>query len=174
MALPAQAGGVAGGDAISTWPDTAPRRRAVVLSDAYATRLKIHRTTAYAIIPLFAYQYVVGRRLWDGVHDTDGVPGWVRPAHRAGAIAIGTAFGVNAVTGGWNLWETRHQPDGRAIRVLHAASMTAALAGFTYAGVRLSDEARTSADKRSQHRTVAIGSMGLTLVSGTLMWLANR
>lgn len=153
---------------------TPPRPRAVVLSDAYSTRLTIHRTTAYAILPLFVYQYLVGQRLWDGVHSVEGPPGWVRPAHRAGAVAIGTAFGVNTVTGAWNLWETRSQPEGRTARLLHAASMTTALAGFTYAGARLSREARRDADKRRQHRNVALGSMGITLVSGTLMWWSNR
>ena len=155
--------------------DTVPvRRRAVVLSEGYETRLRIHRITAYAIVPLFAWQAYMGRRLWDGARGDEPAPDWVRPAHRAGAVAIAAAFGVNTVTGAMNLLETRAQPEGRVVRILHAASMTTALAGFTYAGARLSQQAKTDPDKQRQHRDLALGAMGLTLVSGTLMWLYNR
>ena len=155
--------------------DTVPRRqRAVALSDGYETRLRIHRITAYTIVPLFAWQAYMGQRLWRGARGDEPAPGWVRPAHRAGAVAIAGAFGVNTVTGAMNLWETRAQPEGRVMRLAHAASMTTALAGFTYAGARLSQQAKTDPDKQRLHRDVALGSMGLTLVSGTLMWLYNR
>ena len=155
--------------------DTVPRRqRAVALSDGYETRLRIHRITAYTIVPLFAWQAYMGQRLWSGARGDEPAPGWVRPAHRAGAVAIAGAFGVNTVTGAMNLWETRAQPEGRVVRLVHAASMTTALAGFTYAGARLSQQAKTDPEKQRLHRDVALGSMGLTLVSGTLMWLYNR
>lgn len=156
-------------------PDTLPaRQRAVSLSEGYEARLRIHRITAYTIIPLFAWQAYMGQRLWNGARGDEPAPGWVRPAHRAGAVAIAGAFGVNTVTGAMNLWETRAQPEGRVVRLVHAASMTTALAGFTYAGVRLSQEAKTDPGKQRLHRDVALGSMGLTLVSGTLMWFYNR
>lgn len=155
--------------------DTVPaRQRAVVLSEGYETRLRIHRITAYTIPPLFAWQAWMGQRLWDGARGDETAPDWVRPAHRAGAVAIAAAFGVNTVTGAMNLWETRAQPEGRMVRLVHAASMTTALAGFTYAGARLSQQAKTDPGKQRQHRDVALGAMGLTLASGTLMWLYNR
>jgi hypothetical protein len=179
--LPVAAGAQAAGPraaarlpAAAGTPRDTVRPRAITLSDGYETRLRIHRYTAYAIVPLFAYQWIVGQQLWDGVTGDEPPAGWVRPAHRAGAVAIGTAFGVNTVTGAMNLWETRSQPEGRTMRILHAATMTTALAGFAYTGIKLSEEAERSADKRRQHRNVALGSMALTLVSGTAMWLANH
>lgn len=150
------------------------RVRAVEISDGYYTRLRVHRYAAYTILPLFAYQAIVGQQLWNGLESERGPADWVRPAHRAGAVAIGTAFAINTVTGAMNLWESRAQTEGRTRRLLHGLSMTTALAGFTYAGVRLSEEAHRSAAKREQHRNVALGSMALTLVSGTAMWLTNR
>jgi hypothetical protein len=47
-------------------------------------------------------------------------------------------------------------------------------AAFTYAGIKLSDEAETSAVKRREHRTVALSAMGLTVVSGLAMKFLNR
>lgn len=167
----AQTGAPRPGSPVDTVP---PRQRAVVLSDAYATRLTVHRYTAYAILPLFAYQWYMGDRLFDQQMGRREPADWVRPAHKAGAYAIGTAFAVNTVTGAMNLWETRRQPEGRVTRFLHAASMTAALGGFAYTGIKLSQDAQQSLDKREQHRDVALASMGLTLASGTLMWFANR
>lgn len=148
-------------------PDTQPR--AVVVSEWHSRRLAIHRVTAYTIPPLFAAQYLLGRELYRGT-DAD----WVRPTHRAGAMLIGTAFAINATTGAMNLWASRHEPEDRVLRFLHGGSMLAAAAGFTYAGVRLAEQAETSLDKRREHRRVALASMGLTLVSGTVMWWSNR
>lgn len=144
------------------------------VSEAHERRLTIHRVTAYTIPPLFVAQYLVGQRLYRDVNRAGGPDDWVRPVHRTGAILIGTAFAINATTGVMNLWAQRHDPQDRAIRFVHGASMLTAAAGFTYAGVRLSEQAQTSSEKRSEHRRVAIGSMGLTLASGALMWWVNR
>ena len=54
---------------------------------------------------------------------------------------------------------------------MHALTMLGSDAAFTYAGVKLSDEAETSADKRQLHRTVALSAMGVTVVSGLAMKL---
>ncbi|HYD53718.1 MAG TPA: hypothetical protein VEA99_13870, partial [Gemmatimonadaceae bacterium] len=105
---------------------------------------------------------------------------WVRPAHRTNAKVIAGAYAVNTLTGAWNLWDTRHAAPGRTARVLHAVSMAASMGGFTYAGIKLADDAKTATtfdaaqDARRQHRAVALGSMGVTLVSGVAMWLVNR
>src|SRR4051812_24850357 len=52
------------------------RRRTVVLSDAYYTRLTIHRYVSYAELPVFAAEYVVGDKLM-----ARGTPiaSWVKP-----------------------------------------------------------------------------------------------
>lgn len=152
--------------------DTTRRRRAVTVSPWYERRAMAHRVTALVVPALFAYQYYQGSRLLDN-------EGEARSAHRAGRTAIVGAFSVNAVTGLWNLWASRGTPGGTA-RVLHGASMIGAAAGFAVAGTRLVDDMRSAqsleelTDARHRHRNVALGSMAVTLVSGTAMWLTNR
>lgn len=173
VAAPVPVPSAARGAASVVSADTVRRPRVVEVGDWYNRRLTIHRYTAYAIPPLFVYQYVVGQKLYDGVNGS-GEADWVRPAHQTGAALIATAFGVNTVTGLWNLWEGRAATEGRTIRYVHSITMLGALGGFTYAGAKLSQEAKTNAHKRDQHRQVALGSMGLTMASGLLMWLGNK
>lgn len=154
--------------------DTSAAQHVPTVSGAHERRLTIHRITAYTIPPLFVAQYLVGQRLYRDVSRPGGPDDWVRPAHRTGAVLIGTAFAINATTGVLNLWAQRLEPQDRALRIVHGASMLAAAAGFTYAGVRLSEQAQTSSEKRREHRRMATASMGLTLASGTLMWWMNR
>lgn len=146
------------------------RPRAVEVSDSYATRLTIHRRVSYALIPMFGFQAVAGKQIWD---DGNAAPAWARTGHRIGATAIAGAFAVNAVTGVWNLWDSRAQPEGRALRYLHAAAMLTASAGFTYAGAYLSEKAEDDLDARTLHRTIALSSLGLTAVSGIMMKILN-
>jgi hypothetical protein len=151
--------------------DTVHRRpRAVTISDAYYTRLEIHRWSAYAILPLFAFQYAAGRRLFN---DPAAAPTWAKTGHRVGATLLATAFTVSTVTGVWNLWDSRHVPQNRALRYVHALSMIAADGAFTYAGATLSTQAENSLAKRREHRTVALSAMGVTLASALMMKLWN-
>jgi hypothetical protein len=153
--------------------DTIPtqRRRSVAVGEWYSRRLTIHRYAAYTSIPVFALQYVAGSKLYD---ESAAAPSWAKNAHRFGATALAGIFTVNTVTGVWNLWETRSQPKGRTLRTIHGLTMLVADAAFTYAGVKLSDEAENSVDKRRQHRTVALSAIGLSAVSGIGMKLLNR
>lgn len=155
--------------------DTAPsplqgRPKAVEVSDWYARRLTLHRRLSYAMIPMFGFQALAGRQIWD---KGDLAPGWARTGHRIGATAIASAFTVNVVTGAWNLWDSRSAENGRALRYVHAVSMLAASAGFTYAGAVLSEQAETDSGKRKLHWQVAVSSMGITAVSGVLMKILN-
>jgi hypothetical protein len=86
-----------------------------------------------------------------------------------GATGLATVFTLNTVTGLWNLWDSRTVPQGRTKRTIHALLMLASDAGFTYAGVRLSQQAENSADKRRQHRNLAIASMGTALAGAGMM-----
>jgi hypothetical protein len=147
------------------------RRRAVQLSDWYGRRLTIHRYVAYATVPVFAIQWAAGDQLYK---KSSGAPTWAKTTHRVGATALAAMFTVNTVTGAWNWWDTRSQSQGRVFRTLHALSMLGSDAAFTYAGVKLSNEAETSAAKRQQHRTVALSAMGVTVLSGLAMKLFNR
>jgi hypothetical protein len=163
----------ASAELIRLFPADTPRTRprAVEVSDWYNRRLTVHRYLSYSVIPIFAVQYMAGRQLWDKGRDA---PDWAKTTHRAGATALAGIFTVNTVTGVWNLWDSRSAPQGRALRTFHAITMLAADAGFTYAGAKLSQEAETSLEKRRQHRTLALSSMGLAIVSGVAMKLFNQ
>ena len=110
------------------------------------------------------------RQVWHGT----SAPSWARNGHRIGATTLAGVFTVNTVTGLWNLWDSRSVSEGRALRYVHAISMLAADAGFTYAGAKLSEEAETSTAKRRQHRQLALTSMGITAASGLMMKFFNK
>lgn len=150
---------------------TRPRVKAIEVSEWYDRRLTLHRRLSYATIPLFAFQWAAGEQIWEKGRNA---PQWARTGHRIGATTIAGVFTVNTVTGVWNLWESRAVPEGRTRRYLHAVSMLAADAGFTWAGAVLSEQAEKSIDKRRLHRTVALSSLGLSFTSGVLMKLLNK
>jgi hypothetical protein len=147
------------------------RPRAIEVSDWYGRRLTIHRRLSYTVIPIFAAQWIAGERIYKHGYEA---PTWAKTTHRAGATALAGIFTVNTVTGLWNLWDSRHTPEGRTLRTVHALSMLAADAGFTYAGVKLSKDAETDFNKRREHRTVALASMGVTVTSALVMKFFNK
>lgn len=145
-----------------------PRRKKVVTveySDWYNRRLTIHRWASYATLPLFAGNYVTGQQLFE---KGNLAPEWAIQAHGPLAASVATLFGVNTLTGGWNLWEGRHDPNGRKWRMTHALLMLGADAGFTTAGL-LANQAERSDQRRRLHRTIALTSIGMSLVSYTMM-----
>ncbi|MDP1889912.1 MAG: hypothetical protein Q8K55_03390 [Gemmatimonadaceae bacterium] len=147
-------------------PDTVkPRRRAVRLSEAYNTRLRIHKVASYAMLPLFAAQYAAGDQLYK---KGSAAPGWAENSHGVLAAGVAGLFAVNTITGGLNWWESRRQEQGRAWRTTHAALMLLADAGFTATGL-LAEDAEDSGDDRRLHRTVAITSIGVATVSYLMM-----
>jgi hypothetical protein len=129
-------------------------------SAAYYRRLDIHRVGSYAMLPLFAFQYVAGSQLYDKSIDA---PGWARTGHRVPATGVAALFGVNTVTGLMNLYEGRKDPQDRGRKVFHAVMMLAADAGFAATGI-LAERAEGSSDDRDLHRTVAIGSVGVATI----------
>ena len=147
------------------------RPKAIEVSDWYARRLTLHRRLSYVTIPLFAMQWTFGQQIWEKGNEA---PAWARTGHRVGATSIAAVFTVNTVTGVWNLWDSRHTPQGRWRRYFHAASMLTADAGFTYAGAVLSERAETDFAARRLHRTIALSSMGITVTSGLLMKFLNK
>lgn len=155
---------------VATPADTQPVRKrmkavTVEYSDWYSRRLTIHRWASYATLPLFAGNYVTGEQL---LQKGNLAPAWAINAHGPLATSVATLFAVNTLTGGWNLWDGRHDPNGRAWRTTHALLMLAADAGFTTAGI-LSNEAERSDQRRRLHRTVALSSIGVSLLSYTMM-----
>lgn len=148
------------------------RKRAIEHSDFYYKRLAVHRYASYATLPLFVTEYFLGQSLFNH----PGEEGSTKSAHGAVAGAVGVLFGVNTVTGVWNLWDSRHDEDGRTRRYLHSFLMIAADAGFAWTGAtapgdddRLGDPSLDS--RRRKHRTIALTSMGVSLASYAMMIL---
>lgn len=147
--------------------DTIPRRRAraIEYSDWFYRRATIHKVASWTTLPLFAAEVVTGSELYrNGPEAAD----WAKDSHGVIAGSLGGLFAVNTVTGLWNLWDARHDPNGRKWRTTHALLMLAADAGFAYTG-SLAERAENSADVRSQHRTAAFASSGVALVSYLMM-----
>jgi hypothetical protein len=139
--------------------------QSVEYSDWYERRLTIHRWASYTTLPLFAFQYVAGRELYD---ESTDAPAWARKGHGIAATGVAALFGVNTVTGVWNLWDARNEPAGRKARTTHAVLMLVADAGFAATGI-LAEKAERSADNRRLHRTVALSSMSVATVSYLMM-----
>ncbi len=141
----------------------------VEYSDAYLTRLTIHRWASYLTLPLFAGEYVVGRRLQNG----HGSHGLLR-LHRGLAAGIGGLFVVNTITGGLNLLEARKDPEGRNRRTLHSVLMLLSDAGFVATGLLANTRRNANGLYRGPatshaHRNMAIASMATAMVGYAIM-----
>ncbi len=150
-----------------------PRPKAVSYSSGYSMRAKIHKYASIATLPLFVSEAIVGQKLMNRTNGEDSL----RSVHSALAAGTGVLFGVNSVTGVWNMWETRKDP-GHRKRMFHGILMLAADAGFVAtaalaphredggAGVRRISDAST-------HRAVAFASFGIASVSYVYMLIAR-
>jgi hypothetical protein len=100
---------------------------AVEHSDAYLTRAKIHKYASFATLPLFATEVILGQSLFN-----ESTPaGSKRGIHAAVGAGIIGLFGVNTVTGAWNLFgEGWQEKEGRTLRIVHGLLMMAADVGF--------------------------------------------
>jgi hypothetical protein len=148
-------------------PAGAQRPAAFEYSDAYNVRRKIHFYASFATLPLFVTQAVLGQKLYDYTGDSG-----VRSAHTAVATSVAVLFGVNSVTGVWNLVESRKDPNKRTKRLVHGILMLAADAGFVATGVLAPDEDE-GGGSRGSHRAVAYASMA-TAVVGYMIMLFDR
>ena len=149
--------------------DTARTRRrtkAVEYSGFYHARLTLHRWLSFAMIPLFVGSYITGDQVLK--YSTDA-PQWAINWHRPLATATAVVFTANTITGIWNLWDSRKDPAGRAKRYIHSLLFLVADAGFAYSGITLARDARTSQQKRIQHRNIALASMGVSITSWGMM-----
>lgn len=158
--------------------DTLRRRatKAVELSDAYAVRLKIHQIASFAEFPLFAAELLVGQKLArdrdNGLRSSESL----RSAHGALAVGLGVLFGVNTITGTWNLIEGWKDPKGRTRRVIHSIAMLAADAGFLATAGSAPDDDRFEGragegSSVSTHRTWAISASSVATAATLMMWL---
>ncbi len=144
-----------------------PRTVAIEYSDGYYTRLTIHKYASYATLPLFALQWWSGEQLLEN-NEKDSFAGSI---HGPVAASIFVLFGVNTVTGLWNLYASRKDPNGRTRRTVHSLLMLAADAGFVWTGALAPGEDEGGPSSRAdRHRTVAITS-GSVALAGYLMML---
>jgi hypothetical protein len=147
-------------------------------SDAYLTRLKIHKYASYATLPLFAAAYLTGNEL---IKNGGNAASWARNTHGTIAGSLAVLFGVNTVTGLWNLYDSRKDPEGRTRRILHSALLLAADAGFLATAALAGEseggggEWRGTGGDNSAHRAMAITSMGLAFTGYmTMSWPFRR
>ncbi len=148
------------------------RPRAIEMSDAYHTRLTIHYIASFATLPLFVAEYILGVKLYNNYPAITSSQQSLRNTHRMVALGLAGLFGVNTVTGAWNLWDSRKQSDGAARRYIHSGLMFLADAGFVASGLSAPHGRRrltTTTSSRSLHRALAIGSMGTALASYAMM-----
>ena len=140
--------------------------RLVSYSEWYGRRVTIHKTASWAMLPLFAASYYSGNRLArDG---RAASPQFVRRMHPYAAGGAAAVFGVNTVTGLWNLWEARRDPEGRTRRIVHASLFLIADSGFAYAG-SIGRDGRENGAIRDRHRTIALSSMGVSTAGWLIM-----
>lgn len=148
-------------------PDDDPAPQLIEYSDAYFTRLTIHRWASYLTLPLFAGQYIVGQKLMNG-------DGNLRGVHGVLAAGVAGLFAVNTVTGGLNLIESRKDPEGRTRRTIHSVLMLLADAGFVATGLTAKESENeggyySGPVTNNNHRNIAIASMGTALLSYAIM-----
>jgi hypothetical protein len=144
------------------------RPHAVEYSRAYETRLAIHHWSSFATLPLFAAEYYVGQKL---IHDAAPDSRWRGP-HQAVATGVAGLFALNTVTGVWNLWDARKDPNDRVRRYVHAALMIAADAGFVATAATAPDDdglAGSRSAAAGRHRGIAVASMGAAAVGYVMM-----
>jgi hypothetical protein len=151
----------------------APPRRPVPVeySEGYKTRAKIHKIASFATLPLFVANYLVGQDLYNNPGDESK-----KGLHAGLAATTGVLFGVNSVTGAWNLWEGRKDPNHRTKRMTHGILMIAADVGFLATAMLAPESGEdeysrtpSSTDGRSTHRAVALTSMGIATISYLIM-----
>ena len=148
---------------------------AIEHSDAYQTRAKIHKYASFATLPLFGIELALGQSLYN--NPETGAKKGVHAAVGAGIVGL---FGVNTVTGAWNLFgEGWKDTDGRTLRVIHGLLMMAADVGFlaTEASGPNSGSTRqalTFETSKVTHRNIAIASMSVATAGYLMMLFGNH
>ena len=149
---------------------------AITYSDGYLLRAKIHKYASFATLPLFATEVALGQSIYNDPGNADSRKG----AHIAVGTGIIGLFGVNAVTGVWNMVEDRHNPQGRKLRLVHGILMLTANAGF-FATAATGPHGREhgfaappSESDKALHRNLAIGSIAVGTVGYTIMLFGHH
>jgi hypothetical protein len=143
---------------------------AIQHSDAYLTRAKIHRYASYASLPLFGAEVLLGESLYNS-----GATGNKGPHVAVGTALVGL-FGLNTVTGAWNLFGTEGRSDkqDRTIKVIHSLLMMAADAGFVATVATAPHSGHGFIATPSQmtlHRNIALTSISIGTAGYLLMFI---
>jgi hypothetical protein len=147
--------------------DTTLIPQLVEYSELYGVRAGIHRAMSWAMIPLFVGSAYTGFQLRS---KGDAAPKWTRDLHGPVAGATAVLFGMNTLTGVWNLIEGRKDPEGRGKRIVHGVMFLAAGAGFAYV-TAAGDNIRSTGRSNHWHRDIALGAMAVSVTSWALMAL---
>ncbi len=142
---------------------TAHRPAEEDVGEWYNRRLTLHRYAAWAAVAAFPVEIYTGWRLRSAGAD----PEWVRDTHRATVWVLGSTFAVNTVTGVWNWWDSRKEPEGRGWRTAHTLVMVAADAAM-FATAR-AGQARARGEGGEWHRELAFTTAGLTAIGHLMM-----
>jgi hypothetical protein len=153
---------------------TALKPKAVGYSKGYFTRRNIHKLASYATLPLLASEAIVGQKL---LNESNPEGSSLRSAHSGLTAGIGVLFGVETVTGVWNMLESRKTSPDHKKRMFHGMLMLAADAGFIataataphrddQGGLRIGDNAST-------HKAIAYASIGTAAFSYLYMLFAK-
>lgn len=149
----------------------ASRVAAFEYSDGYKTRAKIHKYASVATLPLFATELWLGQSLYNSTTQSK------KGAHVAIGSGIVGLYGLQAVTGVWNLIEARKDEHGRTRRMVHGILMLASGAGFAITpmvapGGR--DRFDPGGGSRSTHRAVAFTSIGIGTAGYLVMLFGGK
>lgn len=143
--------------------------------ERYLTRAKIHKISSFATLPLFAAELALGSSLYSGSGS-----GGAKTAHAVVGVGIVGLFGVNTVTGTWNMFgEGWQEKDGRTLRLVHGLMMMAADVGFlatAAAGPKSGGRrgALTFETDKVTHRNIAVASISVATASYLLMLFGNH
>ena len=156
-------------------PDTVKSNTPFEYSSGYGVRQDIHRISSYFTMPLILIQYLSGEEL---LQKGSEAPSWAQDIHRPAAIALGSVFLINTVTGVWNAREARHDPEGRTRRTIHGVLMLIADAGFAYSAAvapTLEEiDARIASGQRggwTEHKKAAMVSMASATAGYLMMYM---
>lgn len=150
---------------------------AITYSHGYEVRSKIHKYASLATLPLFATEFYLGQSMYHNPSTADSR----RSLHAAVGTGIISLAGINTVTGGWNMWESRKDTQGRTLRLAHGLLMMASDAGFVATAATgphrtrgASTPASAFSSNAAMHRDLAIGSISVGTAGYLLMLLAHH
>jgi hypothetical protein len=143
---------------------------AIEYSDAHGTRAKIHKYASWATLPLLGTELVLGQKLFN---DPNSLTSNLRGVHGAVGAGLIAFFGVQSVTGLWNLVESNQAP-GHTKRLVHGILMLAAEGGMVAAAASAPGNSRNDLinfdTRAATHRDIAYVSIGVG-TGGYLMML---